>query len=642
MATTGVPGAKHARAGREYRSGQLRPRHDADAVRRRVALLLGLGGASLVGGLLYGSLVFSGGEGVPKGVTVLGVDIGGLSYSQAVETLERRVGPTSVAPVTLTSSDAKTVDLDPTVAGLHFDAVATVDRAMRPAWSPVDLIKQIMGGTEVDPVVTVDQSALADSIAQVVSVIDTPAVEPSVSFDGTRPTLTPGSTGTQTDQQALAAIVSKNYLVSTTPIEIPVDVLQPSVSQADAQTFVNGPATTATSAAVTVQAGTSSQQIWPSVLADAASVDVVDGHLELSFDGAKLHESLRTGLTTIEQPGSDATFKIIAGRPVVVPAVAGHEIDESTLASVVLGAALSNDNRSATVDLIDHQPTLTTEEATSLGVTEQLSTFTQHFPTAPYRVQNIGQAAKYVSGTVLRPGETFSMNDTIKERTAENGYTEGLVVGEGGVFDKAMGGGVSTATTAVWTAAFFAGLERVSTTAHSIYISRYQPGLEATVNYGVFDMQFKNNMDNGVFITADLTTGVDDSSITVTIWGTKVYDEVKADPGPRHDIKPNTTLYDASSTCLGQEGSEGFTIDVDRVFIKDGAEVGRETIETVYKPSPKVICGRAPVVPTAAGQAAAADPSAPSDQVAPSGEADALPVTGVGDNPAESGKPVAQ
>lgn len=76
------------------------------------------------------------------------------------------------------------------------------------------------------------------------------------------------------------------------------------------------------------------------------------------------------------------------------------------------------------------------------------------------------------------------MNDTVAERTVENGYAEGVVVGEGGVLTKDMGGGVSAATTATWTAAFFAGLEKVEQHAHSIYISRYTPGLEATVWWG--------------------------------------------------------------------------------------------------------------------------------------------------------------
>jgi len=233
------------------------------------------------------------------------------------------------------------------------------------------------------------------------------------------------------------------------------------------------------------------------------------------------------------------------------------------------------------------EPDLTTEEAKALGIHERLSTFTQYFPYAAYRLQNIGQAARRVNGTLLQPGQTFSMNDTIKERTKKNGYTEGFVVGEGGVFAEALGGGVSTATTATWTAAFFAGMERVQTVAHSIYISRYKPGLEATVAWGIFDMKFKNPYDKAVFITASATG----TSVTVSFWGTRVYSDITAEFGKRENVVPFDTIHDTSKTCLGQGGVDGFTITVDRVFYQDGKEVRREPITTRYKPAPEVICG---------------------------------------------------
>ena len=138
-------------------------------------------------------------------------------------------------------------------------------------------------------------------------------------------------------------------------------------------------------------------------------------------------------------------------------------------------------DRSVSIALGIRDPEITTLEAQQLGINEKLSRFTQDFNYAAYRVTNIGQAAKYVNNTILMPGETFSMNDTIRERTVENGYTVGTIIGPGGVFEEALGGGVSAATTAVWTGAFFAGMERTDTRAHSLYISRYQPGLEATV-----------------------------------------------------------------------------------------------------------------------------------------------------------------
>jgi hypothetical protein len=103
-------------------------------------------------------------------------------------------------------------------------------------------------------------------------------------------------------------------------------------------------------------------------------------------------------------------------------------------------------------------------------------------------------------------------------------------------------------------------------------------------------MKFRNTTPNAVFITSSITNG----SITVSLWGTKEYDKIEAEYGKRTNIRPFTTIYDKSKTCLGQGGVDGFTITVDRVFYKDGEEVKREPITTTYKPAPEVICGKKP------------------------------------------------
>ena len=124
------------------------------------------------------------------------------------------------------------------------------------------------------------------------------------------------------------------------------------------------------------------------------------------------------------------------------------------------------------------------------------------------------------------PGQTFSMNDTVKERTVENGYTVGTVI-SGGRFAEELGGGVSTITTTMWHTAFYAGLERVEQRGHSFYISRYLPGLEATVAWGSLDLRFKNDSPYGVLIKASITN----SSVTVTMYSTKRY-RITAEFGP--------------------------------------------------------------------------------------------------------------
>ena len=225
-----------------------------------------------------------------------------------------------------------------------------------------------------------------------------------------------------------------------------------------------------------------------------------------------------------------------------------------------------------------------------LGVIEEISSFTQQVNYAEYMAHNLALASEYINGTLLLPGEVFSMNKTTENRDPENGYMEGWVIGPGGIFQKALGGGLSAATTTVWSAAFYAGLEPVEVQAHSIYISRYVPGLEATIAWDGFDMKFRNNTPYGVFITAESN----ETSMTVRMYSTKMYTTIDAEVGERYGITPNRKIYNESSQCSAQTGGPGFTIDVDRVFYEGDVEVERQTFTTTYRPAPQVVCGAKP------------------------------------------------
>ena len=280
-------------------------------------------------------------------------------------------------------------------------------------------------------------------------------------------------------------------------------------------------------------------------------------------------------LTAAESPGTSATWDVSSGTPVVVPSQQGKGVANDQLTSELIQALpASGSDRAANVDIVATDPALTTEQAQALNITEQLSSFTQKFDYAEYREVNVGQAAEYMNGVVLKPDDVYSMNGTIHERTEANGYVEGTFISNGR-FEQGLGGGVSIATTATWTAAFFAGLEDIEVNPHSLYISRYQPGLEATVAWGQLDLRFKNDTGNGVLIT----TSAGETFITVTMWGTKVYDEIQDVSSDRYNVKKYSTVHDDSPECNAQGGVNGFTIDVWRVFIQGGQEVKREKFD---------------------------------------------------------------
>jgi vancomycin resistance protein YoaR len=573
----------------------------AEVVRRRRLLVGGIVAAVVAG--LYLLLVLVSGDGLPRGATVDGVDIGGQSTTEAAATLTAALAPKEKVAIAATVGDTK-VKVVPAAAGLKLDAAATVAQAEGRSWNPVKAFQRLTGSVALDPVVTVDDAKLGQQVAAIASDNDVHATEPSVLVRGTTITSTPGKGGQVLDQAAARQALVGAFLRTTDPVALPVVDSQPTVS-ADSAAEAEATAKALVSAPVSVHVGTITASIPAAVVADALSFSTAGGKLVPALDGAVLRSAIAPKLTKVETFGHDATWVVKSGKPVLVPSRAGTGVSPAALATSVLAAASTADgSRSVQATIGPIPPKLTTDQARKLGVVEKLSSFTQHFPYAAYRVQNIGAAAKSINGTLLLPGETFSLNKTLGERTIANGYTKGFVIGPGGVFKEDLGGGVSTSATATWTAAFYAGLQRIHTQAHSIWISRYRPGLEATVAWGQFDMSFRNDTPHGVFITTIMTN----TSITVQIWGTKVYDKITAESGPRYDVSPPAkTQYDPTPTCHAQGGVEGFSIDVYRVFWKGGKEVKREKITTHYKPSPTVLCK--------------ADPSKATPSPSPSGSA---------------------
>ncbi len=545
----------------------------------------------IAGAVVAGVLVFLSGiflatkDTVRAGTTVSGVNIGGMSESEAVDLVESEIAPKINRKFVITVGDQE-FEIRPAAAGITLDAQSTVEQGMRRGFNPVTLLTDFIGSREIEPVISVDSEVLEDQVAGLAQASDALPVEPNLKVTPQKITLTPGRDGREIDQIALADLLVAGVTERRSPIVAPSEVTPPRVSEETALA-AQKLAETAIAAPVGVNAGDISTSIDPQVIARALSFSQQGNQLAPELDGAILHESIAPELSEVEVPGRNATFTIKKGKPVVVPSVVGAGIADADLATAVLGVlGDSNPNRAVTVPMGTRDPELTTADAEALGITEKLSSFTQTFPYAAYRTTNIGQAAKYINGTLLMPGETFSMNDTIKERTVANGYTVGTIIGPGGVFEDALGGGVSAATTAVWTAAFFAGMEKTDTRAHSLYISRYQPGLEATVAWGVFDMKFTNTSPTPVFITTKMTS----TSMRVTFWGQKQFDEIRAEFGERTNIRQPQKIVNRTKKCTPQAGIQGFTITVNRVFIKGGVEVEREPMTTVYRAGPEIKC----------------------------------------------------
>ena len=140
------------------------------------------------------------------------------------------------------------------------------------------------------------------------------------------------------------------------------------------------------------------------------------------------------------------------------------------------------------------------------------------------RKYNLRLSSQAVDGTVLAPGEVFSMNDNI----AGLDYKEAKVFADGGE-SSALGGGLCQVTSTVYMAAQYAGLEIVERNPHYTTLPYIRPGFDATVWFGgqgipELDMQFKNTTGSEILVREYVT---DDGLLVAEIWGQPTGTEVE-------------------------------------------------------------------------------------------------------------------
>lgn len=563
-----------------------------ESVPHRRAVLYGLCAAG--GLLLLWVLAYLASGGIADGTTVRGVEIGGMSRAAAEAKLNRELADDAARPVAVRVGD-ETLHLDPKKAGLRLDVPATLDAAGARSWNPVTLVRGFFGGGEVAPVTTADKERLRAAVDTFADKADRKPVEGGVRFEGAKVVPVPPGQGRTLDRPGAVEALRSSYLEQTEPIELPAELTDPHVTQDEVDRAVKEFAEPAMSAPVTLVVDGKRAVVPPRLIGPALSLKPDENdRLKPSLDGHRLLEHIAAEIAPLEVQGRDATFRIVGGRPHVVPSAQGRTVDAGELAKAVLPVLTEKgDARRAEVSLHVSDPSLTTAEAQALGVRELVSQFTTYYPSnfRP-RLVNIHRAADLMNNTLVLPGDEFSLNREVGERTEARGFAAGYII-DHGKLEVDFGGGVSQLATTTFNAMFFAGLEDVEHHPHSFYISRYPEGREATVAWGAKDLRFRNDSGHGIFVTTAYTN----SSVTVRMWGTKVWSEVRAGKSARSQVKPFKTIYDPRplgtkpGDCVKQDGVEGFAVDVTRALYRGGTPVRTERFHTVYQPEDRIVCG---------------------------------------------------
>ncbi|MGI5480889.1 hypothetical protein [Streptomyces lavendofoliae] len=255
---------------------------------RSKLVLLGVAAVVLLG-VAYGAGLLLNHSDVPKGTTVLGVDIGGGTKEQAVQKLEAAFGERASDPLQL-SVGGKKEELAPDKAGLSLDAQETVRAAAGADYNLVSVIGSLFGGERVaQPVIPVDEEKLSVALTDLAGTSGS-VTEGTITFEPGKAVAVPGKAGKALDVQRSMISVRDAYRAQVetgrvNPVELPVVTREPTVTQAELDRAMKEFAEPAMSGLVTIRAGGKQIQFGPDrSLPKILSMKPVDGRLVEVYD----------------------------------------------------------------------------------------------------------------------------------------------------------------------------------------------------------------------------------------------------------------------------------------------------------------------------------------------------------------------
>ncbi len=272
--------------------------------------------------------------------------------------------------------------------------------------------------------------------------------------------------------------------------------------------------------------------------------------------------------------------------------VVGSEVDTEQLTEDLIAALESG---GGTVELVVNavQPSVTKDEISEMyGMIDYA--VTNASSSSSNRLSNIKLALELINGTSLEPGETFSFNDVVGERTTERGFKSATAYSGGSVVNE-VGGGICQVSTTLFNAAVKADLEIVERHNHSMTVSYVDKGKDAAVDWGNKDLKFTNTSDDTIYICCYLDS---DKRVRIGIFGKLLEngEKITIEAETTGTISYDTVYQENTSLATGvtqvvQSGKKGYTAVAYKVRSDaDGNEISRELLcKSTYRATTQII-----------------------------------------------------
>jgi vancomycin resistance protein YoaR len=547
---------------------------------------------------------------IHRGVTVAGVDVGGMKPEAATARL--RDDFDNVAhPVQVVAGEF-TRTVRPSEVGLTPDLEATVARAyqvgreggiaaLSSRW------RAAFGGVDVAVVAAADPAAAAVVLDDIAAHVDVSAVDATVTVSGTNAAAADGSDGKRLAREVATPRIAAALVGPARTVKVPVVVEHRAVTLDEARSAADA-ANLMMSADAMMTYRKKSWTLKPSQIAQMVAFRRSD----TATDGTELPPAAGREVTLLAyvapdkaaaivpkvvgealgRKARDAKFSTRGGVVTIIPSQTGIGPDMDRFAAEMTDALTqAGSTRSVALYATRSEPDLTTEEAEAMNIKERISRFTTTYSAGNRpRVNNIHLLGDKLDGTLIGPGETFSFNGVVGERTAAKGYKEANAIVDGKLVPQ-LGGGICQVGTTLFNAVFDSGLPVVERHNHSFYISHYPKGRDATVSWQGPDLKFQNDTPDWVLVSVSYSS----YSITIALYGTdpgyKVTSSTSAWSNerdfPTEEIKD--PKLEKGKKVIEDAGITGRRCTVTRTVRKDGKVLRTDKFVSIYRPKVEVV-----------------------------------------------------
>lgn len=285
---------------------------------------------------------------------------------------------------------------------------------------------------------------------------------------------------------------------------------------------------------------------------------------------------------TNKKPVNATITMVGSGKFSVTNDVIGRQLQQETLKKDIkskINGVISGDAISIVAPVSQVKPKVTTAALKTINT--RISSYSTNFASsADGRVTNIGLSTKSINGTLLMPGEVFSFNGTVGERTAGRGYqSAGVIIGD--KIEQGLGGGICQVSSTLYNAILSTDIVSVERTHHTISSGYIPKGQDATVDYGNLDYKFKNTYKYPIYIEGFVSNRNVYFSIysnsTLTKRTYQIVSEILEVTQPKTEIIKDPTKYEGETEIV-KTGYNGYKVKVSKKTYENGKLINTQVV----------------------------------------------------------------